>query len=528
MKKLARILILVVALAMLLSACGTPAPTATTTAAATTAAAGGDTTTAAGGEATTAAASAELPRVTLKFVFGGPGYASMDEVWKNVTAVAGDRLNADFQITFYPWGEEYKQKLQLQISSGDDFDLNFDGDWLSYNTLVNQGAYLDIKDLAPQYMPEYYKYLEEQNMLKSTFVGDGMYCIPWTPLFNPRPWFSWWDANIDTPVEQDPALIKTIEDVDVYLHKVKEANPNTKYHIWESVGDYDTNTILQAKYDLAKWDFHYLTYDLKDPTAKLIPEEQTDMFKESAQFAKKWVDDGIFPRDAWTNKPAHDTLGTDLGHVFSGTAMYEYIVYEDRYKDPQRHYAQLYEDGLFVNKSPVNNLNAINKNAKNPERALMFLDLLWQDQDFYNAVLYGIEGVTYRRNDAGELLFPEGIDATTSNWMEWSSQWGFWRLGRMQPTAARSAESWALNDEFMKKPQNIVAPLAGFVPNTDSVKTEIAARDALYVEFGTLLDYGVVDDVDAALAEYIQKQKDAGLDKIIEAIQPQVDAFLAQ
>ena len=527
MKKFVKVLLALTAFALLLSACGGGGgtPAATTAAPATTTAAPA-TTAAAAAEAATEAAKPGLDKVTLKFVFGGPGYASQDEVWKNVSAVAGDRLNADFQITFYPWGEEYKQKLQLQISSGDDFDLNFDGDWLSYNTLVNQGAYLDIKDIAPTYMPEYYKYLVDNKMLKSTYVGDGMYCVPWTPLFNPRPWFGWWNANIDTIVEQDPAEISTIEDVDVFLHKVKEANPSTKYHIFESVGDYDINTFLQPKYDLAKWDFHYLTYDLKDATCKLIPEEQTDMFKESAQYAKKWVDDGIFPRDAWTNKPAHDTLGSGLGHVFSGFNMYEYIVYDNRYKDPERFYSLLYPDGLFVNKNPVNNLNAINKNAKNPERALMFLDLLWKDQEFYNAVLYGIEGTTYVKNANGELEFPEGIDASTSNWMEWSSQWGFWRIGRMQPTAARTKESWDLNTTFMQKKENIVAPLAGFVPDTDPVKNEIAARDALYVEFGAMLDYGVVEDVDKALDEYIQKQKDAGLDKIIECIQPQVDAFL--
>jgi len=458
-------------------------------------------------------------------VFGGPGYEAMNQVWDNVSKLAGDRLNADFQITFYPWGDEYVQKLQLQISSGDDFDLNFDGDWMAYNTLVNKGAYLDIKDLAPKYMPEYYQYLVDEGMLKSTFVGDGMYCVPWTPLFNPRPWFTWNNENIENVVEYDEKTISTIEDVDKFLHLVKEANPTSQYHLYESVGDYDTNTFLQPKYNLAKWDFHYLTYDLTDKTVTLIPEEQTEMFKESAVYAKKWVDDGIFPSDAYTNKPMHDSLGDT--HVFSGFAMYEYIVYEDRYLDPQRHYAELYPDGYFANKNPVNNLNAINKNAKNPERALMFLDLLWTDQEFYNAVLYGIEGVTYRVGENGEFLFPEGMDASTSNWMEWSSQWGFWRIGRMQPTAARSIESWKLNDEFMAQPQNVTQALAGFVPNTDSIKNEIAARDALYVEFGSMLDYGLVDDVDKALEEYIQKQKDAGLDKILEELQKQVNEFIA-
>ncbi len=468
----------------------------------------------------------DLEHVTLKFVFGGPGYSAQEAVWKHVSEVAGDRLNADFQITFYPWGDEYVQKLQMQISSGDDFDLCFDGDWMAYNTMVNKGAYMDIKELAPKYMPEYYKYMEEQGMLRSTMVGDGMYCVPWTPLFNPRPWFGWNNAYIENPVEQDPEAISTIEDVDAFLAKVKAANPESKFHIFESVGDYDVVTLLQPKYNLAKWDFHYLTYDLTDEKVKLIPEEQTELFAEAGKYAKKWVDAGIFPRDAYTNKPAHDSLGTT--HVFSGFNMYEYVVYEDRYKDPLRHYSLLYPDGYFANKNPVNNLNAINKNARNPERALMFLDLLWTDQAFYDSVLYGIEGETYVKGESGEYLFPEGMDATTTNWMEWNSQWGFWRIGRMQPTAARSKESWKLNDEFMAKKENVVAPLAGFVPNTDEIKNEIAARDALYLEYGALIEYGLVDDVDAAVAEYIQKQKEAGLDKILQVVQKQVDEFLAK
>ena len=468
----------------------------------------------------------ELERVTLKFVFGGPGYAAQKEVWDNVSKVAGDRLNADFQITFYPWGDEYVQKLQLQISSGDDFDLCFDGDWLAYNTLVNRGAYMDIKELAPVYMPEYYKYMEESGMLRSTMVGDGMYCVPWTPLFNPRPWFTWNNARIENPIEWDPATISTIEDVDAFLTAAKEANPESQYHIFESVGDYDIVTFLQPKYNLAKWDFHYLTYDLTDPDVKIVAEEQTEMFKDAGYYAKKWVDEGIFPGDAYTNKPAHDTLGET--HVFAGFAMYEYIVYNDYYLDPLRNYSMLYPDGYFVNKNPVNNLNALNKNAANPERALMFLDLLWTDQEFFDAVLYGIEGVTYVKDDAGTFMFPEGMDSTTTNWMEWASQWGFWRIGRMAPTAARNAASWALNDEFMQKKENIVAPLAGFVPDTEPIKNEIAARDALYNEFGVMIEYGLVDDLDYAVEEYIELQKEAGLDLIIDEIQRQVDAFIGK
>lgn len=72
--------------------------------------------------------SGELERVTLRIILGGPDYSAKERVWQHVSEVCGDRLNADFEVTFFPWGDEYPQKLQLAISSGDDFDTCFDAD----------------------------------------------------------------------------------------------------------------------------------------------------------------------------------------------------------------------------------------------------------------------------------------------------------------------------------------------------------------------------------------------------------------
>ena len=427
-----------------------------------------------------------LPHVTLRFYLAGPDYSARERVWDNVSAVCGDRLNADFEIVFIPWGDEYPQKLQLAISSGDDFDMCFDADWWSYNTLVNKGAYLDISELAQEYMPNYYKRLEETGNLSACYVGDGMY----------------------------------------FLQEAKRLNPDAT-HIFECYGDYDIMTMLQPKYNMAKWDFHYLTFDLSADKVVIVPEEQTELFAEAGYWAKKWVDDGVYPIDIATNNAAHTALGDK--HNYAGYSMYEYIAYDDRWKDENFHYAELYPDGLFVNKSPTNNLLAINKNAKNPERTLMFLDLLYTDDAVFDAVLYGIKGDTYDIDADGNYVWAEeGMDATNTSWMEWNSQWAFWRLEKMKPTPARSAEAWEMNNEFLVSEGNVNNPLAGFVPDTSNIKNEIAARDALYSELGFLIEYGLVDDVDAAIAEYQQKQKDAGVDKIVAEVQRQVDEYLGQ
>ena len=75
------------------------------------------------------------------------------------------------------------------------------------------------------------------------------------------------------------------------------------------------------------------------------------------------------------------------------------------------------------------------------------------------------------------------------------------------------------------KGQIVVSPLTGFNPDTSSIKTELAQRDQLYDEQGKLLLAGIVEnnDVDAAINKYIESQKAAGLDKIMEFMQAEAD-----
>ena len=52
----------------------------------------------------------------------------------------------------------------------------------------------------------------------------------------------------------------------------------------------------------------------------------------------------------------------------------------------------------------------------------MFLNLLQSDREFYDMVIYGIEGETYVLND-GIVDYPEGVTSTNSNYLGWGGQW---------------------------------------------------------------------------------------------------------
>jgi|GEM_PF-408425 len=468
-----------------------------------------------------------LDPATIKIYFAGDKKPATDEVWKAVEDYTKDKLNAKFEINFIPFND-YATKIKLLASSGDDYDLNFDADWLAYPQMINN--YLDIKDLLPQYAPNYYKQLQDRHMLESITAGGKITAMPWTQITNDHPYISvdFKKSGLEGKVAQ-PAngSIKTVEELDAFLQEAKKAAP--KSHILEWDGGLTYSKILSMlapKYNYADpvVGLYGLTYKLDDPTVKLIPVEQTDWYKEAVTWAKKWASEGIIPNDLMLNRDAHANESQNLKVAAFNTN--EYINFNNFLGQPENFYSELYPEGNYLRRSPLANMMAVNKNAKNPERALMFMDLMATDQNLYDLVLYGIEGKTYvKKGDA--FVYPDGMKAETSNYMDWMGQWGFWRDQLVRPTETRSAEGWKAIADFTNQPNSLVTSLTGFFPVTDSIKNEIAKRTALTTEAGKPLMYGIVKDVDKALADYIAKQNKAGTDKIVAEIQKQADAFLA-
>ena len=93
-----------------------------------------------------------LNPVTLKFYFFGDKRAETDNVWNTIADKYKDKLNVKFDIGFIP-GSDYSNKIVVMAASGDKWDMNFDGDWLSYASMINKGGYLALNDLLPKYAP---------------------------------------------------------------------------------------------------------------------------------------------------------------------------------------------------------------------------------------------------------------------------------------------------------------------------------------------------------------------------------------
>ena len=493
---------LLAALLLLVSCGGTPAAT----------------TTAAQAAATTAAAEEGLNEVTLNFYFFDMKKSATDQVWNKISEEFKGELNAKFNVQFIA-GSDYSDKILTMSGAGEKWDLNFDGDWLSYFRMANLNGYLPLNDLMPKYAPDLYKAYQSSGVLNAAKVRGDIVAMPWSNIMNNRPHFLWRGDLIDI----DEATINTIDDVGGLLYKLKDAQPG-KYYV-ENV---DLNTYL-LKYNMIDFGNNFV-YDASNSKVTAVHKAETKSYRERAVLAEKWQKDGLIWADVLIDNLDHNML-INQGQLLTKFGTYEFSRSTRAWVEPDAHwnYHVLYNDNYYQNRTALANLVAIPRTAENPERTLMFLNLLETSQKMYDLVHYGIEGVTYVLEDNGKTAaFPEGMDASNSNYQLWQGRWGLWKPQFMRGDFEFPGPFWQEEKAFAESnPKNIVSALDGFNFDPEPVTVEFSQVSQIYEDAEKMLNVGLAGAAEAAVDKLIADMKNAGLDKITAEMQKQVDAFLA-
>lgn len=81
--------------------------------------------------------------VIIRFLHKGPKPAGWDQVYAKYLEMTKDTLNIELEVE---WVEhaDYKEKLNLEITSGSDWDLVFEAPWVQLKNLAPGGYYADL------------------------------------------------------------------------------------------------------------------------------------------------------------------------------------------------------------------------------------------------------------------------------------------------------------------------------------------------------------------------------------------------
>lgn len=512
------LLSLITVIAMLTACQSAPSAGAATSAPAPSAA----TATPAGTTAATAAApnADALAPATLKIILFADKKVDTDYIWGKVGDYTKDKLNATFTTTWIP-AADYNAKLLAMAASGDNWDINFDGNWVVYPQMINNNAYMDVSQMLPKDAPDLWAAYQKAGIDKVITQNGKITCLPWTMSMSQRPFLQWREDILDkagTPVAN--GSIKTIEDVDALYAKLKAAAPDKK--ICEAM---DIRGV-QPKYNLDTISYNF-TYSLEDAACKITHLAFTDAYKEVATWDKKWQDAGYIWKDYLTDQHDGNAMKAQ-GDLLSNVSWHEWCNATDDWSTGAvRGNSELYPENKFANRSPLANILCINANSANGDRALMFINMMQIDQKLFDLVLYGEEGRNYKLGPNGEATFPEGMTATNSSYMDWQGRWAFWNPQYLRPDSTYGKDFWKKEAEFAAQPENVNGSLVAFFPNPTSVQTQLTLIAATDDKWQKQIQAGLAGDAATAIASYQAELKQDGIDAVTAEFQKQIDAYLA-
>ena len=163
-------------------------------------------------------------------------------------------------------------------------------------------------------------------------------------------------------------------------------------------------------------------------------------------------------------------------------------------------------------------LVGISTASQNPERAMMFLNLLNTDPYLMTLLNYGVEDVHYTINADGLVEFTE----KRKDFQPWTN--GMGNITLLPETVDQGQGWWDSFKEYYGAAKSI--PILGFTFDMSKVSVEAAALSNVAAEYALALDSGAVDPAEK-LPEFLAKLDAAGMETYLNEANAQLEAFLA-
>ena len=479
-----------------------------------------------------------LPPVTLKMWFHGSTVTP--DASATVMAELNKYLQEKIGVTLEPiWGTwgDFDTATVTALTGGDDVDIYFTCNWSAneYNKYARDGYWVMLDELLPTYGADLLEVIPEGiwNCAKTNgYDGMGIYAVP--ALKDTATQYCW-DVNgtllaelgYDVDAVCEAGLDFYSAEFEAMLKAAKDAKGNDFYPLLiEAVvlermatttaivtGDISGGNVLSYYYDPAN--------PSKDIGSQIVNKYATPEFEAFAQKVYEYAQKGYISPSCQSTATANDyrTATQNSGEYLFGTQSYAFGCELD--------YATA--RGIDVRMVPAaaaymdctsgqGAMMAISVTSKNPERALMFLNLLNTDPYVMTMLNYGVEGYTYNTNDDGTISF---IGENRANYSPWTNGVGNVRI--LPPTDAQGVDFWDRFSAYYNAAEAL--PYGGFIFDGSALETEQAAIANVYAEYGFNLMSGAVNP-DEVLPEFLAKLEEAGITALVEAANQQMADYM--
>ncbi|KHL93462.1 hypothetical protein QW71_23335 [Paenibacillus sp. IHB B 3415] len=456
-----------------------------------------------------------LAPAKLKIVLYGDESNRMKELAKTeFYDVVKKEINAEVEFQFLPWTEYGGGKTDLMLSTGEDFATYTDANYMVKS--VAKGLYTDLTPYISAAAADLSAAVDEASFRAFQLEGK-QYAVPVGNKPNSAEFYSVL-VRQDLLEEAGMTQVSSLAELEQFYDKVHALHP-------ELIGYANTDARRMLQYDFTDknlyWQNDFIALDESAKDDQIISWFESPEFKTYAGLMHGWYEKGIIPKYAATNVPQ---LQSDWN---SGKAMF-WAGTAARPFEGAATISQAVPEAKLVNyflgtgrpkisRGTYSTAFFVSAAAKDPERYVMFFNLLQKNQELYDLFAYGIEGTDYTL-DANGRLTKINTDSLIPDWLLMNKN--FMRFDNTVPDDF-IADYKAWDDGA------IISKGAGFNFDNTPVKNEETKLNGVFTEYLAPIGSGF-SDYDSAYPKALERLKAAGIDKYIAEYQKQFSEWYAK
>ena len=486
---------------------------------------------------TFAVAEEALEPVTLTIMFHGSNVTDDSAVMEKVNEYLQQKINATLDVIWGTWGD-FDENSTMSLNAGDPIDMYFTCSWSrdEYNAYAKKGMWVRLDDpdnnLIEKYAADLWTTLPAVLTNGAKIQGSdglGVYAVPGYKDIATQ---NCWDVNVDL-LEKYGYTLEDIQNADYYsfgdiLKTVKEGEGASFYPLLVEgmvlermvtnsiivAGDSGSTNLLSYYINPAK------TSDLGAYGNVMLNKFATDEYKKFVEKTREYylagyIDPGLAVADTANDLRKNKQL---TGEYLIGTQSYS-LGYELQASQERNIHVEMVPctPAYVDTTSSQGAMVAISTASANPERAMMFLNLLNTDPYLMTLLNYGVEGVHYTL-DNGLVKFTD----KRADYQPWTN--GMGNVTLLPPTVDQGAGFWDTFKAYYGAADQI--PILGFTLDPANVMVEQSALVNVAAEYALALDTGAVDPAEK-LPEFLEKLDAAGMQAYLDEANAQLTAFLA-
>lgn len=452
-------------------------------------------------------------------IYGGMDMPDVGLVEAAVNAVSVPAVGCRLKILNVPIADQELQ-IPLMVRQGKKIDLINTGRTTPLPSLVEEGILQPISELLPSCAPELYE--KTRGLLEACRIGGELYAVPASLYCGSRPGFFYNRKIADRlglslPEEMNAGeleeLGRKLKEEGIYLTSLGEGG-DAGAMFW---------TLNPEVIPMDGSQFTAGAYLLENGKPVLRNIYDTDLYLEYCKRMRRWVEEGFVPADSLLT-------GKTVNELFREEKMFllripnNPIEYALQSKNASFPLGQLATGEAVLSTYDIQeNGWGISATSENPEKAMAFLNLIYTNAEAANLLMNGIEGREYVFTGEGTITRVPGQEGNLGYARFFSIFGDLKDVYQWEPASEDFPREL---EEFYGRVKS--GPFLGYTFDVRPVAAEYLAVSQVLGSCLPSLECGVIADVAGAVEALRRELAQAGIDRIIEENQAQLDAWQGQ